>query len=391
MRMLDHPGIVKLIDFTEDEAAYYIIMEYCGGGELFDFIISRTRVEEPLAKRFFKQICLEVGYIHSKGIVHRDLKPENLLLGQSNVVKLIDFGLCSTQRDVPLTNRCGSQCYISPEALVQTSYYGVPADIWALGVILYALVDGSLPWDYQNADKMFQQISRGEFPMPQLISRECQDLLRLILNPNPATRITIDGILTHPWLAGIGNVFPMPRMIEEKIQEPRLNLSAGGMSATYLRPNLQPAEGLGSLETIYEDGFQPQMVMPAPAAPVQKRNKKAQPRSISLDVGAMSTDNGVDDGFSEHRGVIISQTISHRDPNAVVMSFEGLLISQGARYRRLSQHEFQLMNGELLVSAEICRLAGFRNVYVISFRRIRGDSWVYTQYVSTLLNEMKKR
>ena len=391
MRMLDHPGIVKLIDFTEDEAAYYIIMEYCGGGELFDFIISRTRVEEPLAKRFFKQICLEVGYIHSKGIVHRDLKPENLLLGPSNVVKLIDFGLCSTQRDVPLTNRCGSQCYISPEALVQSSYYGVPADIWALGVILYALVDGSLPWDYQNADKMFQQISRGEFPMPQMISPECQDLLRLILNPNPSTRITVDGILTHPWLAGIGNVFPMPRMIKEKVQEPRLNLSAGGMSATYLRPNLQPAQGLGNLETIYEDGFQPQMAMPAPAAPVQKRNKKAQPRSISLDVGAMSTDHGVDDGFSEHRGVIISQTISHRDPNAVVVNFEGLLISQGARYRRLSQHEFQLMNGELLVSAEVCRLAGFRNVYVISFRRIRGDSWVYTQYVSTLLNEMKKR
>lgn len=395
LRRLDHPGIVKLIDFTEDEGAFYVILEYCGGGELFDFIISRTRVEEPLARRFFKQICLTVSYIHSQGIVHRDLKPENLLLGQQNVIKLIDFGLCSTQRDIPLTNRCGSACYISPEALVQSSYYGAPADVWALGVILYALVDGSLPWNYQNSEQMFGQITRGEFPMPTMISPACQDLLRAILNPNPVTRITIDGILTHPWLAGLGNVFPMPRMVEKKVEEPRLNLSLGGFSLTDFRPNFTLGEAQPNLETIYEDpGQSPMRMMPVP--PVEHQvpripQKKVEIRSISLDAGPMDDGHGGDGDASEHRGVIISQTVTHRDPDAMARKFEGTLMLLGVKYRRVSQLEFQLIDGELQITAEVCRLAGFRNVYVITFRRIKGDSWAYTQYVTRVLNEMKKR
>ena len=95
VQRLDHPGVIKLIDVIEDEEAFYIVLEYCGGGELFDFIISRQRVEEPLAKRFFKQIVLAVGYCHSQNVIHRDLKPENILLTENNTVKLIDFGLCS--------------------------------------------------------------------------------------------------------------------------------------------------------------------------------------------------------------------------------------------------------------------------------------------------------
>lgn len=391
MRRLDHPGIVKLLDFIEDESAFYMILEFCGGGELFDFIIKRTRVEEPLARWFFKQICLTIDYLHSQGIVHRDLKPENLLLSESRVVKLIDFGLCSTALDVPLTNRCGSPCYIAPETLVQSSYYGAPADVWALGVILYALVDGSLPWNYQDPNRMYEQITKGEFPMPQMISPACQDLLGSILDPNPVTRITIQGILTHPWLAGLGNVFPAPpRVVEEKIKEPRLHLGAGGFSENDLRPNIQLSEMRPSgLETIYEDGVQPPQMRPLPTGPVT-RQKPAQPRAISLDMGAMGDGFGEDDGANEHRGVIISQTISHGDPKAVARQFEGILMSMGVKYRTISQLEFQLTDGDLHVNAEVCRVRGFRNLYVISFRRIKGDSWSYTQYVTSVINRMKK-
>ena len=396
MKRLDHPGIVKLIDFLEDDSAFYMILEYCGGGELFDFIIKRTRVQEPLARRLFKQICLTIEYIHSQGIVHRDLKPENLLLSQANVVKLIDFGLCSTEISVPLTNRCGSPCYIAPETLVQSSYYGAPADVWALGVILYALVDGSLPWNYQDSNKMFEQITKGEFPMPQMISPACQDLLGSILDPNPVTRITIQGILTHPWLAGLGNVFPVQRAVQEKIKEPRLHLDMGGFSVNDLRSNIMSSDVRPSgLETIYEDGVQPPPPAMEPAAMVQRpsrpRTKPAQPRAISLDMGAMDDGQGGDDGVSEHRGVIISPTISHREPKAAAQKFGSTLVSLGLKYRILSELEFQLVEGELQVNAEVCRLAGFRNVYVISFRRVKGDSWAYTQYVTRIINEMKKR
>ena len=399
MRRLNHPGIVQLIDFIEDETAYYMVLEYCGGGELFDFIISRKRVEEPLAKKFFKQIVLTIAYIHSNNIVHRDLKPENLLLTETNSIKLIDFGLCSTTADRPLTNRCGSACYIAPEALVQSSYYGAPADIWALGVVLYTLVDGSIPWNYQDSNKMFEQITTGDFPMPRTLSPECQDLLRCILNPNPQMRITAEGILTHPWLFGIGNVFPQAKPPQPKQQEPRLNLSLGGFSSSDLRQNamVQPQQPMSNLETIYEDAPPPQILQytnpsqAANAAARAPRAKNAQPRSISLDTQALAgnSNEDSDDGTNTHRGVIISQTISHRDPNAVALRFENVLIASGIHYKRTQPMMFHLVNNDLQVSAEVCRLYGFRSVYVISFKRISGDSWSYTQFVSGILNAMK--
>ncbi|OHT16963.1 CAMK family protein kinase [Tritrichomonas foetus] len=439
MRRLNHPGIVQLVDFIEDETAYYMVLEYCGGGELFDFIISRKRVEEPLAKKFFKQIVLTIAYIHSNNIVHRDLKPENLLLTETNSIKLIDFGLCSTTADRPLTNRCGSACYIAPEALVQSSYYGAPADIWALGVVLYTLVDGSIPWNYQDSNKMFEQITTGDFPMPRTLSAECQDLLRCILNPNPQHRITAESILTHPWLFGLGNVFPQPKPPKQALinqsnsnsnagspnmgglnnqqpaigQEPRLNLSLGGFSSNDLRQNIMlttptmnqnqnlhqnpPQPMMSNLETIYEDAPQPQPVqwtnpsIAAQNAARAPRQRPAQPRSISLDTQALAGNDGEndEDGTNTHRGVIISQTISHRDPNAVAIRFENVLIGSGVTYRRTQPLMFQLISNDLQVTAEVCRLYGFRNVYVISFKRISGDSWNYTQFVSAILNAMR--
>lgn len=405
MRMLDHPGIVKLLDLLEDESAYYLVLEYCGGGELFDFIISRTRVEEPLAKRFFKQIVLAVGYCHSMNVVHRDLKPENLLLTDNNTVKLIDFGLSNVHADQPLTDRCGSACYIAPEALTTNSYYGVPADIWALGVILYALVDGSLPWNYQDSQIMFQQITTGDFPMPTALSIQCQDLLRGILNPNPAQRFKIDDILMHPWLFGVGNVFPLPKRTEPQASEVHLNLSLGGFSASDVHQGiglLQAQQPKLTLSTIFEDNNmqnpRPQLAQilnPTPN-PTDFRNRQVktarrnpvQPRSISLN-DAQLTDP-TDDGTTTHHGPIMSQTISHRDPNQVAQNFENTLISQSVNYRKLSTLIFQLNQGpDLQVTAEVCRLSGFRNVYVISFRRIKGDSWQYTQYVSGILNAFK--
>lgn len=108
---------------------------------------------------------------------------------------------------------------------------------------------------------MFEQITNGDFPMPASLSPECQDLLRQILNPNPTQRITIDEILAHPWLFGIGNVFPAPKKVEETVKEPRLNLSLGGFSSSNLRPGLAfPDKMPSGLETIYEDGVQPQLL-----------------------------------------------------------------------------------------------------------------------------------
>jgi len=380
MKRLDHPGIAKMIEFLEDEQAYYIVLEYCGGGELFDFIIARKRVEEPLAKRLFKQIALTVQYFHSMNIIHRDLKPENILLTESNSLKIIDFGLCSATADAACTDRCGSSFYIAPEALITSSYFGIPADIWALGVIMYALVDGSLPWNYQDSNRMYEQITTGDFPMPKGISVQCQDLLKRILNPDPIKRINIEGILTHPWLFGTGNVFPVQKPVEQS-NENRLTLSSGGFSAGDVQMQLGMSSNKPSLETIYEDS----VPMPQPI-PETTRKKRVQPRSISLNSASMT--EHVDDGTNVHHGVIFSKTISHRDPETVATSFEDVLLSQGVSFTRMGPLLFNLVSGDVQVTAEVCKLYGFRNVYILSFSRLHGDSWSYTQFVSSLLNHI---
>ncbi|KAH0785569.1 CAMK family protein kinase [Histomonas meleagridis] len=397
MRRLDHPGIVKLIDFLEDESSYFMILEYCGGGELFDFITSRRRVEEPLAKRLFKQIVLTVGYCHSQNVVHRDLKPENLLLTEMNTVKLIDFGLASGHADQPLTDRCGSSCYISPESLTTKPYSGITADIWALGVILYALVDGSLPWNYQDSNIMYQQIINGDFPMPQTISIQCQDLIRGILTPDPSQRYSIDAILTHPWLFGIGNVFPLPKHKVENGPIPNLNLSVGGFSASDLhqvsRLNIQLSHASNALPTISESNMETHAPM-LPTIPQFGQvgsvvmRKQVQPRSISLQE-AKSFDN-VDDGTNVYHGPIMSQVVSTQDPASFSRDFEATLNLLAINYRRLSPLMFQLIGKGIQLTAEVCRLYGFRNVYIIAFKRLQGDGWDYYQLVSKILNAFKQ-
>ena len=482
VQRLDHPGIIKIIDVIEDEEAFYIVLEYCGGGELFDFIISRQRVEEPLAKRFFKQIVLAVGYCHSQNVIHRDLKPENLLLTENNTVKLIDFGLCSTHADQPLHDRCGSSCYIAPEALTSTSYYGILADVWSLGVILYALVDGSLPWNYQDPNQMYQQITTGSFPMPKNISFECQDMIRGILNPDVSHRFTIDTILVHPWLFGVGNVFPLPKQTGNLSKlEPHLTLNLGGFSAQDIRPEFefpmspQPNIPDMPLQTIPEDNSfpvpnqdiglnmnmglglnmnmnfsqspglmmfgqnqppriqPPQQPRPVPQMQLTKlnlngmnlgfgnlnmnnfgglnngfgnfgrlnmrtarssRSKPIQPRSISLDASTMTesgnSNNDTDgENASTHHGPIMSQTISHNDPSVVAHQLEQTLTQLGINFQRIEPLMFHLHGPNLQVTAEVCRLFGFRNVYVVAFKRIQGDSWEYTQFVSSILDVFK--
>jgi serine/threonine protein kinase len=387
LRRLNHPGVVKLIDAIEDDSTHYLIFEYCNGGELFDFITSRSRVEEPLAKRLFKQIALAVGYIHSQNVIHRDLKPENLLLTQNISVKIIDFGLANAHADVPLQDRCGSPCYIAPEALGTSEYYGIPADIWALGVILYALVDGSLPWNYEDAPRMLEQITGASFQMPDSISPACQDLLRGILNPDPGQRFTIDAILMHPWLFGVGNVFPVAKPADPIAGE-GLKLSFGGSSASNLRPQLKFTTPVTSLETIFED-----QAMQGPFGPGGRgqaaRLKPVQPRSISLSESAM-TEEAEADGTNTHHGPIMSQTSSSRDPQVVAAKFESTMVAMGITYWKLTPLEFQLSAPEhVQLTAEVCRLTGFRNVYLISFKRLKGESWTYHQFVTRILAAFK--
>ena len=193
--------VYKVIDTPEN---YYIVMEYCKNGELFEYISKKERLDEDEASSFFYQIINGVEYIHSKGIAHRDLKLENLLLTEDNIIKIIDFGLSHefNGKDL-LKTKCGSPSYASPELIAQPFYDGFKSDIWCCGIILYAMLCGYLPFDgdedKDGKDVLFKNIIEGNLEFPKFISDLAKDLIIRLLNVDAKERISIPEIKKHPF------------------------------------------------------------------------------------------------------------------------------------------------------------------------------------------------
>lgn len=197
MRLVDHPNILKLIDVLESPRHLYIILEYAEQGELFDYLVSNRYLQEEDAMEFFRQIVSAVEYLHQLGICHRDLKPENILLDSCTRVKLADFGFARWVASSLTETSCGSPHYAAPEIIRGHPYDGKAADIWSLGVILYALLAGYLPFDDPSIRNLLNKVKRGVFQMPPF-PPEFQDLIRKMLTVDVESRITIEGIKAHP-------------------------------------------------------------------------------------------------------------------------------------------------------------------------------------------------
>lgn len=200
LAFIRHPGIVQLHDFFEDDLNYYLITDFCSGGELYNYIIEKKQIDEPTAAVIFKQIVVAVSYCHSYGIAHRDLKPENILIDKFPLVRVSDFGLCGYLRENQMMKTfCGSPCYCAPECLNQCSYDGKKSDVWSLGVILFAMVTGEHPWKLGNTPNMIKQISSGQYTCPDHLSKDCKDLISRMLTVDASLRISTDDILSHHW------------------------------------------------------------------------------------------------------------------------------------------------------------------------------------------------
>ncbi|KAH6910015.1 CAMK/CAMKL/MARK protein kinase [Coprinopsis sp. MPI-PUGE-AT-0042] len=182
------------------ESYIWIVSELCCGGELFDYLVEKGRLSEEETKILFGQLCLAVAYLHSLGIVHRDLKLENVLLDERCRVKLGDFGFTREyERGSLMETFCGTTGYASPEMLQGKKYQGPEVDVWSLGVILYCLLTGTLPFDDDDEDIMKQKVVKGEFEDPGWLSLESRDLIKSVLEKDPMKRLTIPQIFAHPW------------------------------------------------------------------------------------------------------------------------------------------------------------------------------------------------
>ena len=201
MAFIRHENLVALHDFFWDDTNFYLVMDLCPGGELFEFMCKNGAMDEPLAALIFRQFASGVACCHSFGVAHRDLKPENILFDVFPRVKVSDFGLCGyITGEIMMQTFCGSPCYCSPECLCRIKYDGRMADVWSLGVILYTMVTGQNPWNIQNTSIMLHQILRGSYHLPDFLSRDCQDLITRMLKVNPSDRCTMRDVLDHPWL-----------------------------------------------------------------------------------------------------------------------------------------------------------------------------------------------
>lgn len=201
LKLLNHPHIVKVHEVVETDDAIYIFMEYASGGELFDYIVANKRVKEKEAQSFFRMILSAVDYCHCNAVIHRDLKPENLLLDASKQIKIIDFGFGNNfWTDGLLDTFCGSPFYAAPEMILGKKYEGPEVDMWSLGVILFALLCGHLPFDDDNMKELYKKIASGQYTCPEYIMPNARHLISRLITVDPKKRATLREVLLHPWV-----------------------------------------------------------------------------------------------------------------------------------------------------------------------------------------------
>ncbi|XP_058975752.1 serine-rich adhesin for platelets isoform X5 [Musca domestica] len=206
MSSVQHPNIIHIYEVFENREKMVLVMEFAAGGELYDYLSERKVLSEEEARRIFRQVATAVYYCHKHKICHRDLKLENILLDEHGNAKIADFGLSNVFDDQRLlATFCGSPLYASPEIVEGTPYHGPEVDCWSLGVLLYTLVYGSMPFDGSNFKRLVKQISQGDYYEPKKPSR-ASSLIREMLTVCPRKRANIEQICSHWWVNENDNV-----------------------------------------------------------------------------------------------------------------------------------------------------------------------------------------
>ena len=201
LMLMRHPNIAFFHEFHQDTLNFYITLELVVCGSLYDMILRKGKLGEAMAKHVFRQIIEAVHYLHSNNVAHRDIKLENILVSDSYKVKLIDFGLSQffSENHLMMTP-CGSPSYVSPEIAENLPYDGLKSDVWSCGVVLYFLVYGVSPWTSQKTSIILSQIRNAEYFTPPTVSKECTDLIHLMMCKDTSRRISVGEILNSNWL-----------------------------------------------------------------------------------------------------------------------------------------------------------------------------------------------
>lgn len=201
LRVLDHPNVIRLYEVHETAQDFVLAMEYVRGQDLFDHIVGKGKLEEGEARTIFTQLLSGLEYLHGKRVVHRDLKPENVMVDAGLNVKLIDFGFATLfDPKSELATNCGSPLYAAPEIVKGVKYVGPEVDAWSVGVVLYGMITGCLPFEDDNLKGLYGKICAGEYTIPEHVSQEASALIRGLICVDPRKRLTMKQALRHKWL-----------------------------------------------------------------------------------------------------------------------------------------------------------------------------------------------
>ncbi|KAL6839486.1 hypothetical protein ACP4OV_030756 [Aristida adscensionis] len=381
MKIVRHPNIVRLNEVLAGKTKIYIILELVTGGELFDkifqirlppintrnlFPIDKARqgkLRENEARKYFQQLVDAIDYCHSKGVYHRDLKPENLLLDSRGNLKVSDFGLSTLSKNGVglLHTTCGTPNYVAPEVLGSNGYDGSAADVWSCGVILYVLMAGYLPFEENDLQTLYDKITTAQYSCPYWFSPGAKSLIQRILDPNPRTRITIEGIRADAWFKK--NYVAIRRGEDE-------NVNLDDVQAVF--DNIQ--DKYVSEEVTHKDG----------GAPLMMNAFEMITLSQGLDLSAL---------FDRQQEFVKRQTrfVSRKPAKTIVATIEIVAESMGLKVH--SQNYKLRLEG---VSAN--RMSPFAvvlqvfevapSLFMVDVRKVAGDTLEYHKFYKNLCSKV---
>uniref|UniRef100_K7FPW0 non-specific serine/threonine protein kinase n=1 Tax=Pelodiscus sinensis TaxID=13735 RepID=K7FPW0_PELSI len=308
MSSLNHPHIIGIHEVFENNSKIVIVMEYASKGDLYDYINERQRLTEQEARNFFRQVVSAVYYCHKNGIVHRDLKLENILLDGNGNIKIADFGLSNVyQQDKFLQTYCGSPLYASPEIVNGRPYKGPEVDSWSLGVLLYILVHGTMPFDGQDYKTLVKQITSGEYREPTKLS-DASGLIRWMLMVNPERRATVEDIASHWW---VNWGYKVPIGEQESLRE---NESPLATVAEWLRRSSRPLfENRSKVRCFFKQHI--------PGANLErqrslKKSKKENDVATALQEVALAAESPSKSILKRPKGILKRRNSSEQKPQA---------------------------------------------------------------------------